>query len=80
MKSRDDGANEKDVSIAQFIKHERYTSKSRYYDIAVIKLTQDVTFSKTIRPACLWQSLSINQTKAVAVSRIIISFTIEFND
>ncbi|CAO1431447.1 unnamed protein product [Diamesa serratosioi] len=66
LKTRDDGANEKDFSIAQFIKHESYTSKSRYYDIAVIKLTRDVTFSKYIRPACLWQSPNVNQTKAVA--------------
>ena len=74
MKTRDDGAFEKDYSIDQFIKHESYTRKSRYYDIALIKLTQDVTFSKFIRPACLWQSPNINQTKAVAVSTDMIKF------
>ena len=68
LKTRDDGANEVDYAIERFIKHESYSRRSRYYDIAVIKLTQDVTFSKFIRPACLWQSFNINETKAIAVS------------
>ena len=72
LKSRDDGAMELDYTIDQFISHEKYSRKSRYYDIALIKLTQDVTFSKFIRPACLWQSPNINQTKAVAVSTTMI--------
>ncbi|CAO1432212.1 unnamed protein product [Diamesa tonsa] len=66
LKTRDDGAYEKDYEIEQFIKHESYSRKSRYYDIAVIRLAQEVTFTKFIRPACLWQSPNINQTKAVA--------------
>ncbi|XP_076325203.1 clotting factor B-like, partial [Tachypleus tridentatus] len=34
-------------------KHERYTSKLIYHDIAILKLNQRITFTERIRPVCL---------------------------
>ncbi|XP_013780571.1 clotting factor B-like [Limulus polyphemus] len=34
-------------------KHERYTSKQVYHDIAVLKLRRKITFTDNIRPVCL---------------------------
>ena len=48
------------------IRHPQYKPARTYFDIALIKLATEVTFSKFIRPACLWQS-SVNTTKSVAI-------------
>jgi len=66
LKTRTDGVNEMDVPIAEFITHEKYRRSSYYDDIALIKMTRSVTFTKNIRPACLWQTSAINATKTVA--------------
>jgi secreted trypsin-like serine protease len=42
LKSRSDGLREVDIAIAEFIKHEQYRANSRYYDIALIRLANDV--------------------------------------
>jgi secreted trypsin-like serine protease len=55
IRSTNDGLNEVDVPIVAFTKHELYTKASKQHDIAVAKLQYRVSFSKTIRPACLWQ-------------------------
>jgi secreted trypsin-like serine protease len=40
--SRSDGLIEVDVPIEKFIKHEKYTARSKYHDIALVKLSRDV--------------------------------------
>lgn len=42
LKSRNDGLTEVDVPIAEFIKHEKYRSRSYYDDIALIRLSRSV--------------------------------------
>lgn len=66
IRSTDDGVNEVDVPIVDFIKHEGYSRSTRQHDIAVAKLQYRVGFSKTIRPACLWQKDEVPTQKAVA--------------
>lgn len=51
---------------SHFIPHENYDAVNKKNDIAVIKMSRDVDFGRSIRPACLWSSFSVNDTKAVA--------------
>lgn len=66
LKKRDKGLPELDVPIERFINHEAYNRETRENDIALIKMTRPVSFTKSIRPACLHQTKSIGKTKAVA--------------
>lgn len=53
-----------DIPIKKVIPHEAF--KNSFHDIALIELSYPVSFSKSIRPACLWQTREINITKVVA--------------
>lgn len=64
---QDDSAEPQEYQIASVTAHPSYRSFSNYYDIALIRLNRPVTFSRFVRPACLWQTSSINSTKAVAI-------------
>ncbi|XP_062552704.1 serine protease snake-like [Armigeres subalbatus] len=55
-----------DFDVEQIIKHPKYTQKQAYNDIALVKLAQDVLFTKMLRPACLWAGREINTTQALA--------------
>jgi secreted trypsin-like serine protease len=49
-----------DVDIENFIIHENYGKESGYkFDIGLIRLANNVTFSDILRPACLWQTPEI---------------------
>lgn len=61
----DDGAQPKDFGIESIVKHDKYRHSSKYYDIALMKLNQDVKISKFIRPACLWQQDSIPKVTVI---------------
>jgi hypothetical protein len=50
---KDMGLPELDVPIAEFISHEQYVSNGHKYDIALIKLRNNVEFSQVVHPACL---------------------------
>lgn len=54
-----------DFGIENIIVHPDYTRKSRYNDIALIKLNSSVEFTKKVRPACLWQDYLVNYTQAL---------------
>lgn len=66
LKTRETGLPEVDIPIQEFINHEAYNRETRENDIALIKMTQPATFSRSIRPACLQQTENISKTKAVA--------------
>lgn len=55
-----------DFDVEQIIKHPKYSQKQAYNDIALVKLAQDVLFTKMLRPACLWAGREINTTQALA--------------
>lgn len=63
---QDEYDNQVDFEIEQFFKHPQYKHKTSYNDIALIKLNQDVKFSKLIRPACLWAGDSFNVSSVIA--------------
>ncbi|KAG5684696.1 hypothetical protein PVAND_013910 [Polypedilum vanderplanki] len=66
VKTRDDGMIEIDIAIEDFIVHQDYSSITHKNDIALIRMAQEVKFSESIRPACLWQTSSVNFTKLIA--------------
>ena len=54
LTTTEDDKNAADYDIEEFIKHPDYQPLiEKYNDIALIKLTRDVTFTPYIRPACL---------------------------
>ncbi|XP_055642093.1 serine protease snake-like [Toxorhynchites rutilus septentrionalis] len=61
-----DRDNQADFDIEAIVLHPNYKFSSVYHDIALVKLTEAVLFSKIIRPACLWTSLDVNVTSVVA--------------
>lgn len=56
-----------EIDVQTFTTHPDYKYLSKFNDIALIKLDQDVTFNDFIRPACLHQLSSISGN-VVAVS------------
>lgn len=61
-----DDDDQVDFDVEQFIKHPLYSKKQAYHDIALVKLAQDVYFTKMIRPACLWTGNALNTSAAMA--------------
>ncbi|XP_055639940.1 serine protease snake-like [Toxorhynchites rutilus septentrionalis] len=62
----DEYDNQVDLEIESFKNHHKYTAKDKYYDIALIRLKEEVIFSDYIRPACLWTGFDINVTSFIA--------------
>ncbi|XP_055592721.1 serine protease snake-like [Uranotaenia lowii] len=60
--------DERDVPIESIIIHPNYLRSQFYNDIALIKLHQDVQFTRSIRPACLWTENTFNQSSATTTS------------
>ncbi|CAF4828515.1 unnamed protein product [Pieris macdunnoughi] len=60
------GVNPQDVKIKRIVKHPNYSAPKKYFDIAIIEITTEVTFTKVVQPACLWTKYDTNSlgTKA----------------
>ncbi|KAL1117168.1 hypothetical protein AAG570_004495 [Ranatra chinensis] len=54
-----DGANPVDIPIERVISHPRYDALSKFHDIALIRLSRPVTFSRDIQPICLPKTTEI---------------------
>ncbi|XP_053660749.1 serine protease snake-like [Anopheles marshallii] len=61
-----DSTAQLDFGIAEIIRHPKYRNTRSYHDIALVRLNETVLFSKVIRPACLWQSPTLNISRFVA--------------
>lgn len=48
-----DGAEPQDYRVNRIIVHPKYRKSLKYDDIALLRLSQRVQLSKSIRPACL---------------------------
>ena len=59
-------AQQLDVKILIIILHPKYSTTAYYHDIALLKLTTSVEFTKYIQPACLWQLPDIEIPNAIA--------------
>ncbi|EAT37101.1 AAEL010867-PA [Aedes aegypti] len=62
----DDSDNQVDFEIESIERHPEYKFRASYHDIALIKLKENVRFSKVIRPACLWTGQNINVSALIA--------------
>ena len=62
----DDGSEYKDFEIENIIVHPNYKPISNENDIALIKLTLEVEFTRFIRPACVWNKPHIEHQLALA--------------
>ncbi|KAF9419876.1 hypothetical protein HW555_003709 [Spodoptera exigua] len=50
-----------DAAIIEIINHPKYTAPKQYFDIAVMKLGEEIVFNMNIQPACLWTKDSITR-------------------
>lgn len=66
IRSKTDSVQELDVDIKRHIKHEHYDKDRKINDIALLELVHSVVFTDLIRPACLWQTFQIDNSKALA--------------
>ncbi|XP_055543958.1 serine protease snake-like [Wyeomyia smithii] len=58
--------DEVEFYVETFIKHPKHRLGKSYHDIALVKLSEDIEFSNVIRPACLWTTIPLNLTRAIA--------------
>lgn len=42
-----------DVGVANIIKHKGFSQRTLHNDVAILKLSSSVTYSKTVRPVCM---------------------------
>lgn len=66
LSKNDDGSEPEDYDIDRIIVHPEYRYPQKYNDIALLKLTRTVRFTKFIRPACLYTKETIPERKAIA--------------
>lgn len=67
LSTDEDGSKPVDYDISNIIVHPDYRYPQKYNDIALLRLRRTVTFTKFIRPACLFTEDSIpQQRKALA--------------
>lgn len=56
----------RDFKIVKRIPHPDYNPPSKYNDIALLELEQDVIFNGTVRPACLFNKDTTPEGKGIA--------------
>lgn len=66
LKSDDDGAHVQDIGIASIMRHPDYKGSSKYFDIALFRLDRRAFITDEVRPACLWQTPTIEYASAIA--------------
>ncbi|XP_049951658.1 serine protease snake-like isoform X2 [Schistocerca serialis cubense] len=66
LKSDHDGAHPVDYHIAELVRHPEYKGPSKYNDIALLRLSERVNFTWSIRPACLYTHDKFSVSMAVA--------------
>ncbi|EAT48740.1 AAEL000252-PA [Aedes aegypti] len=54
-----------DYEVSEVITHPNYNERLAYNDIGLVRLDEPVSFSESIRPVCLWDSLQMNFTSLV---------------
>jgi secreted trypsin-like serine protease len=80
LKSDDDGAQRQEFGIKSFMKHENYSGKAKYHDIGLIELDGEVTFTRFVRPACLWQDFQIPSETAIATGWGVLKYNGPLSD
>ncbi|CAD1478693.1 unnamed protein product, partial [Heterotrigona itama] len=68
LEKMEDDAGAINVRVIERIRHPLYKLSSRYHDIALLKLEREITFTRFIRPCCLADSLSDNNSSDKAIA------------
>ncbi|KAJ8961846.1 hypothetical protein NQ318_021463, partial [Aromia moschata] len=55
-----------EYQVNHSMSHPEYTSKAKYHDIGLIRLSSDVNMRKEVRPACVHLEKDIPQKSAIA--------------
>ena len=55
-----------EIAIAEKIPHVQYNTKSKYNDIALLKLVKQVVFNEYVRPACINTDKQLHWTRSLA--------------
>ncbi|CAH0396141.1 unnamed protein product, partial [Bemisia tabaci] len=63
LNNEDDGASPVDVRVEQTTVHPDYRDDQKYNDIALVRLEREVSFSNSIRPACLHQQRDLSRSE-----------------
>lgn len=63
---RSEDAGQVDVPVESTVVHPEYSASAVYNDIALIKLSEPVTFNRLVQPACLWTEHELNMTVITA--------------
>lgn len=63
---RSEDAGQVDVPVESTVVHPEYSASAVYNDIALIKLSEPVTFNRLVQPACLWTEDELNMTVITA--------------
>ncbi|XP_034111214.1 serine protease grass-like [Drosophila albomicans] len=50
-----------DINIERIFVHEKYSKRTHHYDIALVKLSRDVVFKRSISPICLPTTKTLQQ-------------------
>ncbi|CAH0712954.1 unnamed protein product, partial [Brenthis ino] len=56
-----DGLSPQDSKILRIIVHPAYSSPTKYFDIALMEISEVLTFTKHLQPACLWTNFDISK-------------------
>lgn len=63
---RNEDEGQLDVPVESVVVHPEYTASAVYNDVALLKLSEPVTFTRVIQPACLWTDHELNRTVITA--------------
>lgn len=55
-----------DIVVSERIPHPKYSAKTKYNDIALLKLAENIKFNEYVRPACLNTENDLKWTTALA--------------
>lgn len=67
-----DGAQPKEYKIAQIIRAQGFNRSKKEYNIALIKLEEEVIFTASIRPACLQSNLEFGKVVVAVIKSFLI--------
>lgn len=60
------GSHVQTIEVSERISHPKYSAKSKYNDIALLKLANAIHFSEYVRPGCLNTDKDLNWSTALA--------------
>ncbi|XP_034833572.1 serine protease snake-like [Maniola hyperantus] len=57
-----------DAKISRMIVHPKYKAPKKYFDMAIVELEEERSFTSNVQPACLWSKFDTNKLGTSATS------------